>query len=154
MATLILSADNRVIHLDNLIEETDTEFRFPDLIIPKTVIPGYTTHDVTLPNDYVPGKYKWDANTSALVLDNTWKDPSVMVPDRVSPYQARMALENAGLLTTVNSMVSAANTQVQLSWTYSNEIHRESPFIVALGSQLGLTNTQIDQLFIAAAQIT
>lgn len=76
------------------------------------------------------------------------------VPPYVSPFQARRALDNAGLRDAVEAAVAAATRDVQDAWQYAVRIERSSPFIAAMQGGLGLTNEQVDQLFIAAAQIT
>jgi hypothetical protein len=79
-----------------------------------------------------------------------------IVPTEVSPYQARVALLQAGLLDTVESLMANTDTPAaaRIAWEYATVVQRNSPFIVSLGSLLGLTEQQIDDLFIAAAQIT
>ena len=76
------------------------------------------------------------------------------VPASVSPYQARQALNVAGLLDAVEAAVAAADRSVQIAWEYATTIERGSPFISAMKSAIGLTDQQLDDLFIAAAQIT
>lgn len=84
----------------------------------------------------------------------TRSTPPVQRPDRVTPYQARIALLNAGLLESVNTAVAAAPESVKLAWEYATTVERESPMIAALAETLAITPEQLDQLFIAAAQVT
>jgi hypothetical protein len=72
----------------------------------------------------------------------------------VSPFQAKAALANAGLLATAEAAVAQAGTVVQLAWDEAVEFRRLSPSIVALGASIGLTDEQLDNLFIAARSIT
>lgn len=77
------------------------------------------------------------------------------VPQIVSSYQARTALLQADLLDQVEAAVAASDDkQVQIAWEYATEFHRTSPFIVAIGAELNLTDAQVDALFIAAGQVT
>lgn len=75
----------------------------------------------------------------------------------VSRFQARAALLAAGLLATVENAVVAYDGDdaalVQLAWSEATEWKRLSPTIVALAAIVNLTDQQIDDLFIAAAQI-
>lgn len=82
--------------------------------------------------------------------------PYVPVPASVTPYQARMALLGADLLASVEAMMADPETDqaAKIAWEYATAIERDSPFIAALASALGLTDEQIDGLFIAAAAIT
>ena len=81
--------------------------------------------------------------------------PVAVVPKSVTPYQARMALLGAGLLATVEALMEDPGTDqaAKIAWEYATTIERDSPFIAALGPALGLTDEQIDVLFIAAAAI-
>jgi hypothetical protein len=81
-------------------------------------------------------------------------DPPPGVPRQVPRWQARRALLNAGLLDAVEAAVAAADRHVQITWEDAPNIVRDSPFIAAIGPSLGLTDAQIDALFVAAAQIT
>lgn len=77
------------------------------------------------------------------------------VPSEVTPYQARMALLNAALLETVETLMADPNTPTaaKIAWEYATVIQRHSPFISTLGPALGLTEAQIDDLFRFAATV-
>lgn len=79
--------------------------------------------------------------------------PPAPIPDRVSRFQARAALMQAGLLDQAEAAVAQAGPLAQLAWNDAVEFRRNSPTINALAPALGLTAEQIDALFIAAAQI-
>ena len=71
-----------------------------------------------------------------------------------TPFQGRMALANVGLLATVEAAVTqATDAKTKVAWEYALEWKRNSPLIATLASALQLTDTQIDDLFTAAAQI-
>lgn len=75
------------------------------------------------------------------------------VPEKVTPFQARAALRAAGLLDQVEAIVSAADATTQDAWEYATEFRRTSPLLNGLAQQLGMTDQQLDQLFIASAAI-
>jgi len=77
------------------------------------------------------------------------------VPAEVSPYQARKALKDAGVLPAVMALMAslAEIDDARMAWEYATVVQRQSPFISTLGASLGLTETQIDDLFRAAAQV-
>lgn len=77
----------------------------------------------------------------------------VYVPQSISRFQARAALMDAGLLADVELAISAADPIVQLAWAEAIEWLRDSPTIAAIGDALGLTEEDIDDLFIEAAKI-
>jgi len=72
------------------------------------------------------------------------------VPEAVTDLQARLALEEAGLLATVEVAVEAAGGATKLYWDRSLVIRRDSAFIASVGSAIGLSAAQIDALFVSA----
>lgn len=83
--------------------------------------------------------------------------PPAPIPQVVTMRQARLALLAAGLLddveTALSSLEGAEGQAARIEWDYSSEVHRNKPFVSMLGVQLGLTEEQIDDLFVAASQI-
>ena len=72
----------------------------------------------------------------------------------VTRFQARAALHQAGLLADVEAAVAASDDPtVKLAWAESIEFPRGSPTIAALAVAIGLTDAEVDALFIAAAAI-
>ncbi len=80
----------------------------------------------------------------------------VPVPQSVSPYQARIALLNAGYLSAVEALMADTETDpaAKIAWEYATVWQRDSAFIATLGPALGLTSEQVDALFVAASQVT
>ena len=74
------------------------------------------------------------------------------VPQSVTMRQARLALLDTGLLssvqTAINSLPEPDKTKAQIEWEYSNALQRDNPFVAVLGAALGLTDEDIDNLFI------
>ena len=81
-------------------------------------------------------------------------DPNA-VPEKVTPYQARIALLQAGYLASVEAMMADPNTPTaaKIAWEYATIWERQSAFIATLGPALGLTEGQIDDLFRAASLV-
>lgn len=84
-------------------------------------------------------------------------DPIVIVPERVTMRQARLALHAAGLLTQVEAAIEAMpeppRTAARIEWDYSSEVHRNKPFVLQLGAALGLDSAAMDNLFVTAATL-
>lgn len=74
----------------------------------------------------------------------------VEFPFSVSAMQARLALNEMQLLDDVNTLVQQSNNEVQVKWEYASVLYRNDPLIEVLGNELGLSNTDIDDLFILA----
>lgn len=88
------------------------------------------------------------------VADYAPIDRPVVVPFAVSRFQARAALHVAGLLDDVEAAVAAApDPLVQIAWADAQSFERSSPTIATLAAAIGLNDTQVDDLFIAAAKI-
>lgn len=77
------------------------------------------------------------------------------VPQKVARTQAKKALALAGLLTTVESIIAGMTGQAgdfaRIDWNDSLTFNRDNATLNQLGTQLGLTSEQLDQLFITAA---
>jgi len=73
----------------------------------------------------------------------------------VTNYQAREALRQAGLFSTVNTMIKSlgeGSAEFQ-AWEYANNFYRESQLIVSMAGALGMDAAAVDALFVAAKQI-
>lgn len=78
--------------------------------------------------------------------------PQPIVIPSVTRFQAKAALLNAGYLAQVSALIAAPETPelYKLAWSEALTFERTSPIISTMGSTLGLTGAQIDDLFIAA----
>ena len=80
------------------------------------------------------------------------------VPASVTRRQAKQALLLNGLLANVQPAIDAIpdatqRAMIQIEWDDSQVFERDRPALIALGSALGLTSVQLDDLFIEAAQL-
>lgn len=79
--------------------------------------------------------------------------PTVSVPVRVTPAQAKIALYEADLLDQVEVLVANYPYRpVSIWWTSALAFERGHAYLNALGLELGLTDEEIDALFVAAAK--
>ena len=73
------------------------------------------------------------------------------VPTQILTVQARLALEDAGLLDTVNATLDAmtgkAGKAARIRWQFAGELKRDQSAV------LGLTPAQLDAVFIAGAKL-
>lgn len=78
-------------------------------------------------------------------------------PKIVTMRQARLALLAAGLLHQVDLAIDALpepqRSAARIEWDYSSEVHRDRAFVQQLGQALGLSDEQLDALFIQAAAL-
>lgn len=81
--------------------------------------------------------------------------PPAPVPQTVSATQAQIALANAGLFDQIDAFMDTlpkADPR-RIAWTKAAEFTRDSPTLEAIAQQFGLSDAQIDALFIAADAI-
>lgn len=95
---------------------------------------------------------EWDGSAWVDGADALAAERAAMV---VSRFQAKAALAAAGHLATVEALIANSDALTQLAWAETIEWRRNSPMIAAMAGPdgLDLTETEIDALFRAAAQI-
>ena len=83
--------------------------------------------------------------------------PVVYVPPAITMRQARLTLLAAGLLDDVEAAINALpepqKSAAKIEWEYSNEVQRHNGFVSALAPALGLSEAQLDTMFIQGSQI-
>jgi hypothetical protein len=79
--------------------------------------------------------------------------PIPPVPDEVTPLQMRRALNAAGLRSTVEAAVAAADQETKDAWEFASTIRRDNALLAGMAVALGLTGAQVDDLFRAAAAL-
>ena len=76
------------------------------------------------------------------------------VPQEVTMRQARLACLQFGILEQLNTLVASLpgvqGDAARIEWEYASTIKRTSPLALAMISQTGVTEEQLDQLFILA----
>lgn len=98
---------------------------------------------------------------NVLVFSQARKDQHdaalVVVPREVTMRQARQALILAGLDEAVEAALAAMpgtpGKLARAEWERSQTVQRTRPLVLQMGTALGLTSAQLDQLFIAASQL-
>lgn len=74
------------------------------------------------------------------------------VPQEVYADQARNALRDAGLLDAVDQYIAQSNdVELKTRWEFRGVFRRDSASVAAISTALGLTDAQVDELFIRAA---
>ena len=75
------------------------------------------------------------------------------VPRSVTPRQVRLVLLAQGLLESVETMIAAQDEATQITWKYASEFRRDDPLLNQLAANLNLTQEQIDEFFVIAANL-
>lgn len=72
----------------------------------------------------------------------------IVTPQIVTMRQARLALLQSNLLTTVtDKIVNGTDEAMKIEWEYATEVRRDWPSLITLTASLGMTSTQLDDLF-------
>lgn len=81
--------------------------------------------------------------------------PAVRIPTLVSRFQARAALAAAGYFEAIDKFMAALpRTDIRrLAWEDATDFDRTSTTLAAMQQMLGLSDAQVDALFVAAAAI-
>ena len=88
-----------------------------------------------------------DEEAQAIQADIEANKP-VVIPT-ITMRQARMMLLNEGLLDEVNLAITTPEQKIW--WDYSTTVERNHPLVNAVLTALGKTETEINDMFIAAA---
>ena len=77
------------------------------------------------------------------------------IPQSISRFQALAVLYQVGLLASVEAYMAdpSTDTIARLAWQNAQEFERNSPTVIGIGAELGLTEEQLDNLFKIAAKI-
>lgn len=83
--------------------------------------------------------------------------PAPVVPSEITMRQARLVLLSAGKLAAVDAAIDAMSeptkSAARIEWEYSSAVQRHNGFVSQLGPALGLTEAQIDAMFVAGAAL-
>lgn len=102
----------------------------------------------------------WRWNAEAHALEEV--PPRVVVPGSVSIVQACLVMhrtpspshQGKTLYDDVDGFITASNDlELKIAWTRATSLDRHGNFVNRVGQQLGLSDDQLDQLFIAASNI-
>ncbi len=122
-------------------------------IVPTDVfVPGLASQFEPVPDEIKAG---WS------LIDGVWTAPPPApepVPvQTVTMRQCRIALLDAGLLDAVQSSIATMpgteGERARIDWEYAQEVRRDWPLISYMAGDLGLTDEQVDALFVTASAI-
>ena len=91
-----------------------------------------------------------DAVPPALPVYVAFVEP---VPSVVTMAQAQLALLAAGHLDAVEAAVAQMSREAQILWRKANTVVRDDPLLIELAALLGLTEADVDALFVAGSKL-
>lgn len=129
------------------------------ILIQNSRIAGTATDEYAGPDEYIDAPADFDADRMG---EYVYADGALtlahVVPQQVARAQGKAALIGAGMWPSVLAFVAAIEDDTQrllaeVALHDTQHWQRNSPFLNAAKSGLGMTDEQLDALFVAAAQI-
>lgn len=126
------------------------------------VIAPFTAAVVQATADQATAKAALDVATAETLAAQAAADAAKAVvqtgvPQQVTMTQARLALLSAGMYDKVQLAIDVLpepqKTAAQIQWDTRPTVERTNGLLTALASTLGLTDAQVDALFVAAAKL-
>ena len=115
----------------------------------------------SIPADYMGRHYTyndgvWTATETKARYD--YEQYKSSIPARVTMRQARLALLQAGLLDDIELAINnleepTLKRAVQIEWEYAQDIRRDWQALIMITEAMGMTEEQLDELFIAASKL-
>lgn len=113
--------------------------------------------DIPTPEGKQVVSYTYSIEGNIAKATPVFEDIPKYVPESVSRAQGKAALYSAGLLQAVEDyiegLVGEEKVRATLAFNETNEWRRDSPFLIQAATTLGLTEQQLDNLFILADSI-
>ena len=118
-------------------------------------------YDASPENSQETGR-SYSVSNGTVQITRAWQALPTAIPQNVTNAQARYVLmqtpspinQGKTLFDDVDAAVTAGGGIDKMAWEYSNNISRNSTLVASMAGALGMTSTQVDALFIAAAQVT
>lgn len=107
------------------------------------------------------GEHQSVEEAAPVLVDGQWRqawticDDPPAVPTQVPAHHLRRALRAAGVLASVQAMIDALppDHDMRDDWQYAPYFRRDAVGIGQAAQMLGLTDEQLDAIFIAAGQV-
>jgi len=82
------------------------------------------------------------------------KTKEIVIPQVVTMRQARLALLQSNLLSTVDTAIANGTDEaMKIEWEYATEVRRDWASLIAMTTTMGMTSAQLDDLFLLASTL-
>lgn len=98
------------------------------------------------------GKWYKEYEVISLTEEEVQNNKRNLVPTSITPRQARLLLLDMKKLDDIEAYLEG-DRRSKIEWEFANEILRDSYLITNVGTALGLTPEQIDDMFISANKL-
>ena len=127
-------------------------------LVPVTAISPDYNPATQVAEETTPVKINGQWTQQWVIRDLTPAELKARVPTVVTMRQARLALLQSNLLSQVEAAIAAIEDAVQrqavqIEWEYAAEVDMTHPWVQALATALGLTDDELDALFVQAATL-
>lgn len=118
-------------------------------------------NDLTLEEvDNIPAPFVgggWSYADGVWTSNSVWQEymdemNKSLVPISATKRQLRLTLLNMNILSAADTFVAEQSQEVQIYWNDSQDFYRQHQMIISLSAQFGLTEAQVDDIFIVASQ--
>lgn len=110
----------------------------------------YLVDPATIPAGKTPTGYGFERVAGVVTQVLTLVDVQIV---SVTPLQARRAIRELGLKTQIDAAIAAAGDEAQETWDYALEIRRDDPLLNQIAAGLGLSSSDLDDVFALAATL-
>ena len=101
---------------------------------------------------YIPSPIPCRPDESYYWDETEWQKHTVPVPESVTKLQAYAVLSAAGYRAEFDSFF-VQNPEAKTIWDLASVVERQNPLVGDIAYALGLDDTQVDELFIAASRL-
>ena len=109
---------------------------------------------MTIINQYMEGEELVTEYANGSVVREINRPAPLQQPSPViSPRQIRQALTAAGLRSAVESAVEAGDQNLKDWWNHATAFERDHPLVLSMAQALGVTEAQLDALWVAGASL-
>jgi hypothetical protein len=98
-----------------------------------------------------PKNIVFDGSVFIVAYGEDYAPPFILVPNIITPSQARLALLQVGKLDAVEAAMVNAPRAMRIKWEFATEVHRGDPDLISFTESLGLTGSELNDLFILAS---